>query len=183
MDDNARLSDYEHSANDYTRWCRSADILILSAQNLDNEYYEAENALKADPTISTMPDPLLFLPHIIYLRASALEQYLKALFIKNGNTITDGNGAISKIMLSHNLIELCNNASFIYNSYGSEATLLLNKLTDCLHYWGRYPVPKNFHFWRKNIAGIKGIMPTYSWSKDEDKLLLQLISDVKIRLV
>lgn len=171
MDDLTRKSDYKKSANEFWRWKDAGDNLYISAIILEQHYQDAMGEVKK----ATLPLAGQILSQIIYLKAESLELYLKALFIKQGNLATK-NGELTKSLDSHNLSRLCELTNTPFNNHQK---VLLNKLTDAISHWGRYPVPKEWTKWRPTIKEIVGIQPIYTWLDRDDEVLENLLLKIK----
>jgi len=97
----------------------------------------------------------------IYLRALAIELYLKATILKSGNELVSDERYIGK---NHGLLALVQQANINLNS--SESALL-SKLTDTINFWGRYPIPKTKGSWRRKVEYVEGLQPIWTWSEEE----------------
>ena len=175
MDDIARKKDYEESANEYWRWKDAGDNLLIAANILEGNYKKSIE--EANKTVKgKLPLSAQILSQWIYFKAKSLELYLKALYIKQGAFATDCKGNLSKILITHNLFTLGNKTKI---ALSEEQISLLNKLTDAVKYWGTYPIPLFYKKWRPDVDGITGIQPIFIWSQHENKILEEIIFEIR----
>ena len=178
MNNKARLKDYEKSANEYWRWVQTGNDMLIAALFLSNHYSGAIQEL-SEQKLAKFPLGYQVHAPMLYLKAKALENYLKALYIKQGKKVTNGNGKFT--YKTHNLIKLSKNVGLDLNN---SQTALLTKLSNTITFWGTYPIPVNYVDWRPNVEGIKGIQPIYTWGESDntifEKLLEKIVSTVDV---
>lgn len=175
MDDEFRKRDYETSAKEFWRWRDAGDDLLIASKILEESYEKAmEEVRKSEP--GKFPLSAQVLPQFIYFKAKSLELYLKSLYIKQGNEPTE-NGKLTSELKSHNLLELCNKTNFQHE----KSVSLLNKLTNAIVYWGTYPIPLSWEYWRPNqkLIDITGIQPLYIWAENENQKVNLLLDRLR----
>ncbi|HEX8947147.1 MAG TPA: hypothetical protein VF829_02965 [Candidatus Paceibacterota bacterium] len=160
MDDQQRKSDFEQSAHDSWRWILEGEKLSQAANYLHKEYTDALEAIKKKSVESWPPGAEMLAP-MIFIRAISLENLVKALYIKYGNSVTDGNGKLD--FNKHDLLWFYRYLD-ITLSRNQENTL--EKLSQAIYSWGRYPVPKSYKQWRQDVPGITGMQPIFTWSEE-----------------
>lgn len=173
MDEKTRRADYEKSANEYWRWKDAGNNLLIAADILETNYKKSMEDVRKTKS-GKLPLAAQIQSQFVYFKAKSLELYLKALYIKQGNTAMEKGKLISSIT-NHKLLKLC---IAIKLPLDNERQLLLNKLTDSIEYWGTYPVPLSHTKWRPNMKGFSGIQPIYSWSENENQNLNILLNKV-----
>lgn len=187
MNDDERKIDYEKSANDYKRWLYVAEDLCLAANYLEKVHEEGIqelNKLNNGSDIEVLEKiskisagSSIFAP-MQYVRAKSLEVYFKALHLKRGNKITDGKGSLLNIYKQHGLYRLCCE----YVVVSKDEKVLLDKFTEAMIFWGTYPVPTNYSKWRRDVDGVTGLQPIYTWHIQDDIIYKGLIDKIKIIL-
>jgi hypothetical protein len=172
------MMDYKSHGNDYTWWIDKAEELLISSTILEEAYRSGLAKLK-NTEHGAFPNECRTLPIVIYLRALALELYLKATILKSGKELVNNERFIGNA--THSLLVLAREANI--NPSSSES-VLLSKLTDTIKFWGRYPIPKTNGSWRKKVEGIEGLQPIWTWSEEElktcDVLLHRLVENLRI---
>lgn len=171
MDENKRLQDYEESANDHTRWTRAANDLLIAANILEKNYKKAQ-AIMQNGGSGKVPPAAEVLAPMSYLKAKALELLLKALYIKQGNKVTE-DGVFT--YGSHDLVKLAQNVRLPADDISKK---LLVRLTDCITYWGTYPIPLNVKKWRPQTDFVQGYQPLYYWGETDDIQFSRLLDEV-----
>lgn len=162
MDDPTRKKDFEKSANEYFRWVFNANSFLNVSIILEDKF-KSENTHLKDELLS----------QLIYFKACSLELYLKALYIKQGNKVTENGKFIFDI---HNLVKICILTKIPIDNIQRE---LLHKLTDFITTWGRYPVPLYYKKWRYEIKEKPGTPPIYTWDENENRFLINFILKIK----
>jgi hypothetical protein len=166
------MMDYKSHGNDGFWWVDKAEELLISSMILEEAYRSGMAKIK-NSEHGVLPNECWTLPVIIYLRALAIELYLKATILKIGKELISDERYIGKG--NHSLSALVQEANIKLNS--SEGALL-NKLTEAINFWGRYPVPNKKGSWRSKVEGVEGLQPVWTWSEDEfevyDALLQRL---------
>ena len=157
------IDDYKSHGNNSFWWVDKAEELLISSMILEDAYRSGMAQIK-NSELKVMPNECRTLPVVIYLRALALELYLKASILKSGKELVDDERFIGKG--NHSLSALAQEANIKLNS--SEGALL-NKLTEAINYWGRYPVPNKKGLWRRKVEGVEGLQPLWTWNEDELK--------------
>jgi hypothetical protein len=155
--------DYKSHGNDYFWWIDKAEELLISSTILESAYRSGMAKVKYSEG-GDLPNECRTLPIVIYLRALALELYLKATILKSGRELVSDERYIGK---NHSLRALAQEANI--NLHSSESALL-SKLTDTINFWGRYPIPKTKGSWRRKIEYVEGIQPIWTWSEEELKV-------------
>jgi len=95
MNEDERKSDYEKSANEDWRWIVAAHDLAKAAAYLDKLHQNAVEKMYGES--GTVPEGFGMDRQACYFKGKCLELYLKALYIRNGNPITDGHGVLDKL--------------------------------------------------------------------------------------
>lgn len=170
MDDNSRMNDYETSANQYWRWVLGAESLLISASILEEKYRRAQEK-KKDHRLKKMPLELEVLAPMIYLKAKSLELLLKALYIKQGNKVTHEGKFVYK---THNLLKLIQNTGI---SVDETQVKLFKRMSDCITFWGTYPIPLSFDKWRPDTEHSQGVI--YFWGPDDDKKYFTFLEGIR----
>ncbi len=164
--------DYKSHGNDYFWWVDKAEEFLISSMILEEAYRSGMAQIK-NSEHGLLPNECRTLPVIIYLRALVLELYLKATILKSGKELVDDERFIGKG--NHSLSALAQEANI---KLSSSESALLNKLTEAINFWGRYPVPNKKGSWRGKVEGVEGLQPVWTWSKEEltvcDALLQRL---------
>lgn len=124
-----------------------------------------------------LPSGAELLAPMIFMRAISLENLIKALYIKRGNSVTDGNGSLS---FKHHAL------SWFYKelkiNLGPIEDQTLKKLSEAIYSWGRYPVPKSYKYWRMDSPGVTGIPPIFIWSDEDEKTCRKLLRKIRSSL-
>ncbi len=156
--------DYQSHGNDCFWWIDKAEELLISSTILE-EAYRSGLAKVKNSERGVLPNECRTLPIVIYLRALALELYLKATILRSGKKLVSDERFIGNV--THNLPALAQEANINLNS---RERALLSKLTDTINFWGRYPIPKTKGSWRKKVEGVEGLQPIWTWSEEELKV-------------
>jgi hypothetical protein len=156
--------DYRSHGNDYVWWIDKAEELLISSTILEAAYRSGMAKLK-NSEHGVLPNECRTLPIIIYLRALAIELYLKATILKSGKELVSDERFIGNT--THSLLAMAREANIHLNP--SESALL-SKLTDTINFWGRYPIPKTKGSWRRKVEGVEGLQPIWTWSEEELKV-------------
>ena len=167
------MMDYKSHGNDYFWWVDKAEELLISSMILEEAYRSGMAKIK-NGEHGVLPNECRTLPVVIYLRALALELYLKATILKSGKELVGDERFIGKG--NHSLSALAQEANIKLNS--SESALL-NKLTDAINFWGRYPVPNKKGSWRRKVEGVEGLQPIWTWSEEELKICDALLQRLR----
>lgn len=174
MNDNQRKKDYEISANEFWRWILAGEKMLQASEILSVEYAEGIKLMR-EQKCGKAPLGMEMLEPILYLRAISLELFLKGLYVKSDKPCTGSTGHLAPALKTHNLSCLYKK---VFSSLSKERKDVLDKLTDAIHFWGRYPIPRTHKGWRKNIEGYTGLQPLYTWSDIDDKLCSQMIDEI-----
>ena len=94
--------------------------------------------------------------------ALAIELYLKATILKSGKELVSDERFIGNA--THSLLAMAQEANI---NLSSSESALLNKLTDTINSWGRYPIPKTKGSWRRKVEYVEGLQPIWTWSEEE----------------
>ena len=156
--------DYKSHGNDCFWWIDKAEELLISSTIVEAAYRSGMARVKNSER-EVLPNECRILPIVIYLRALALELYLKATILKSGKELVSDERFTGKA--NHSLPALAQEANINLNP--SESALL-SKLTDTISFWGRYPIPKTKGSWRRKVEGVEGLQPIWTWSKEELKV-------------
>lgn len=173
MDDEQRKADYERAANDSWSWILIGERLVIGAEYLHDEYENARDQMRKKSS-GTLPPGAEMLAAMIFMRAISLENLLKALCVKLGISATNGAGHLT--LKGHDLVMLSNMAQVTLNN---EKNAVLEKLSEAIISWGRYPVPTSYKTWRPDIAGITGMQPVFSWSTVDEALYLEILNEIR----
>lgn len=157
-------TDYKSHGNDCLWWIDKAEELLISSTILEAAYRSGMAKVRSSES-GALPNECRILPVVIYLRALALELYLKATILKNGQKLVDDEHFIGKG--NHSLPALAQMANVRLSPIEST---LLSKLTDAINVWGRYPIPNKKDLWRRKVDGVEGIQPIWTWSEEELKV-------------
>jgi hypothetical protein len=158
------MMDYKSHGNNSFWWINKAEELLISSMILEEAYWSGTAKIKNGEQ-GVLPNECRTLPVVIYLRALALELYLKATILKSGKVLVSDERYIGKG--NHTLSALAQEANI---HLSSSESALLNKLTDAINYRGRYPVPNKKGSWRRKVEGIEGLQPVWTWSEEELKV-------------
>jgi hypothetical protein len=110
------------------------------------------------------------------LIAFAIENLAKGILIARHPGLIKSNGAIADSLKSHNLRKLC---SDVFGDLSSEEKGLLDMLTDCGKWRGRYPIPLDWHDMKARQIS------TGEWVQPDQQPILQkrpLINSILERL-
>jgi len=172
MYDNARKIDYENSANEYWRWVLAAEDLLIAANILEEKYKNALTSIIYTQA-GKMPLESQILAQTIYFKAKSLELFIKGLYIKQGKQVTKNGKFTCK---SHDLLKLCQDTCIAVNP---AQKISLKKMTDCIIFWGTYPVTLDYRKWRLDNEGIVGIQPVFLWSQTDDNSFKEILKQVR----
>lgn len=164
---------YKSHGDDYFWWIDKAEELLISSTILE-EAYRSGMAKVKNTEHGVLPNECRTLPIVIYLRALALELYLKATILKNGKELVSDERFLGKA--NHSLPALAQEANINLNS--SESALL-SKLKDTINFWGRYPIPIRKGSWRRKVQGVEGLQPIWTWSEEELKVCDALLHRIR----
>jgi len=106
--------------------------------------------------------------------ALAIELYLKATILKSGKELVSDERFIGNA--THSLLAMAQEANI---NLSSSESALLNKLTDTINSWGRYPIPKTKGSWRRKVEGVEGLQPLWTWSEEELKVCDALLQRLR----
>jgi hypothetical protein len=164
--------DYKSHGNDHFWWIDKAEELLISSMILEEAYGSGMAKVKNGEN-GVLPNECRTLSVFIYLRALAIELYLKATILKSGKELVTDERYVGK---NHSLQALAQDAKISLNS--SERALL-SKLTESINYWGRYPIPKTKDSWRRKVEGVEGVQPVWTWSEEELKVCDALLQRLR----
>src|SRR6266566_6851593 len=87
------MMDYKSHGNDYFWWIDKAEELLISSTILEEAYRSGMAKVKSSER-GVLPNECRILPTVIYLRALALELYLKATILQAGSELVSEDGYI-----------------------------------------------------------------------------------------
>src|SRR5436309_3274317 len=122
------MMDYKSHGNDSFWWVDKAEELLISSMILEDAYRSGMAQVKNSEQ-GVLPNECRTLPVIIYLRALALELYLKATILKSGKKLVGDDGFIGRG--NHSLSAFAQEANIKLNS---REGALLNKLTEAINF-------------------------------------------------
>lgn len=172
MNDQERKADFERAAQEFWRWEMTGEDLLQASDHLYPKYLSAIESMREQVT-GTMPQEANFLTSILFLRAIGLENLLKGLYVKKGNSVTNGNGSLN--FHGHNLTQLCADLSI-------PVTDTIEKLSQSIYSWGRYPLPMNYRYWRKEVPGFTGVPPIFTWTSEDQTEYKEVLAMLRQRL-
>lgn len=173
MDDQQRKNDFEQSVHESWRWKSVGEDLFLASEFLCKEYNDAQEQVRRYKPVHA-PKGVQMLAPMVFLRAVCLENFLKALCVKKGSSVTDGEGILN--FKDHGLLELY---SRVHMTSTEAQKNVLDKLSDAIYSWGRYPSPKSYKYWRQDIPGCTGVQPIFTWSKEDDTAYFVILSEIR----
>src|SRR5438067_11182353 len=110
--------DYKSHGNDCFWWIDKAEELLISSTILEAAYRSGMANVKNSER-GVLPNECRILPIVIYLRALAIELYLKATMLKNGRELVSDERFVGNA--THSLIAMAQEANINLNS--SESAL------------------------------------------------------------
>ena len=174
-----QIKRYDNVGNMFVAWAWSAGSLQAAARLLKT------HRDRFDPTQSNVGDVLpdegkVLFPELM-LQGLAVENLLKALWVKRGSKLVAGGEYLGvKGAADHNLLQLANAVALQFSPMAKD---VLKRLSIIITSAGRYPIPKKWfaHRIQKLHGGGKGI-PTYWRLPEDDKTLQGLIATIEKEL-
>lgn len=183
MSDNNHLciekDNYAEYGNNYRWWIDKAENLLISSNILERAYLDAEEKMKTEKT-GKVPVEYWCCSSMYFLKAMAMESYLKAVYLKKGGKLCDNNHYIGN--KKHNLLNWAKETELEKELKEDEKTLL-EDLSFVINYWGRYAIPLSSEDFRKKVKGIIGIQPLYKCNPVKDLSIFEgIISKIILLL-
>ena len=156
--------------NDYRNWTSSAGVVFAARMILTQERDKERCRVLKSADATPVSVALLTLPAELMLTAFGIEALVKALWLKNGNTLVSHGQyrpmPCEKKKKWHDLVALCKDAGFDLKEGEKE---VLDILSNAGRYRGRYPVARrnsdmrDIFFWSVDYDRIAGELITRLW--------------------
>jgi hypothetical protein len=170
--------DFEEAGNDPFSWISSAEDLLISS-NILRKNYERASAKMRKHSKGSVPDEFNCLSVALMLKGMAIENLLKAVYLKKNKMVKNGKFCPPSEFNNHSLVSMA-----IYNNITltDDERDALENLSSAITFYGRFPIPKSSDRWRQKIEGCEGVQPKSSWSENNDIATKKVLKAIELVL-